>query len=331
MTSSGETKPNYSRRFIWFALAIVVTVAAYTGAWHYAANFIGDRVTSSIASLNRDGRRANCEDAEVRGYPFRIGIFCNSVMYEDAAAGVGFRARALRSASQVYAPHRALAELDGPATLEIPGLAALDLHWDSMRASTRLAQPLPERVSVEGKGVSVRVDEPGDVSPLLFSTEVFEFHMRPVGNDLDLANRFTRLHVAPELLPLDNPPLFNGLVDFQLTDGAASFGSRQGLRGRSGVLRAATVVIDGSEAEASLSGPVAVDEQGVVDAQFELKLRRPDEIARVLTALFPDYSREIALSAAGIAAMGNEMSLPLRISRGEVTLGFFTLGVIPPL
>jgi hypothetical protein len=331
MTSSGETKTNYARRFMWFALAIVVVIAAYTGAWHYAASFLGDRFNASIASLNREGRRANCEDAEVRGYPFRIGIFCNSVMYENAAAGVGFRARAFRSASQVYAPHRALGELDGPATLEIPGLAALDLHWDSMRASARLATPLPERVSVESRALTVRIDEPGDVSPLLMAAEIFEVHLRPAGNDLDLANRFTRLQVAPELLPLENAPLFNGLVDFQLTDGAMAPGALESLRGRSGVLRAATVSIDGSEAQASLSGPVSVDAQGVIDANFELKLRQPAEIARILTALFPESAREIALSAAGIAAMGNEMSLPLRISRGEVTLGFFTLGVIPPL
>lgn len=316
---------------MWFVFAILVAIAAYTGAWHYAAGLLGDRVTAGISSLNRDGRRASCENAEVQGYPFRIGVFCRSVMYEDAAGGLGLRARAFRSAAQVYAPHRALAELDGPGRLQAPGLAALDLHWASMRASARLATPLPELFSLESTQLEVRLDEPGDVSPLLWSAEVFEFHVRPVDNALDLASRFTRLRLAPDLLPLDDAPSFNGLVDFQLTDGAVVQGASAGLRGRSGMLRSASVSIDGSTAGATLRGPVSVDMAGVIDADLELTLREPGAIAQLLTALFPDASREIALSAAGITAMGNAPTLPLRISRGEVSIGIFTLGVLPPI
>ena len=331
MTSSRQSRTNYGRRFFWFAVAIALACLAYTGGWFYAARFVEDEVKTTLAALNGNGRRANCEEAQARGYPFRIGVFCRSVMYEDAAGGVGLRARAFRSAAQVYAPHRALAELDGPGRLEVPGLTALDLHWASMRASTRLAMPLPDLFSLESRELEVRLDEPGDVSPLLWSAEVLEFHMRPAGDDLDLASRFTRLRLAPGFAPMEGFPAFNGLVDFQLAEGALLHGARADLRGRSGMLRTAALSIDGTDAGATIRGPVSIDTAGLIDADLELTLRDPAAIADLLVALFPEASREIALSAAGIAAMGNEPTLPLRIRRGEVSLGIFTLGVIPPI
>lgn len=176
MASSGDRRPNYGRRFFWFVVAIVATASLYSAGWFYAADRLVERVEADVAALNRDGRRASCENAAVRGYPFRIGVFCRSVMFEDARGGFAFRARQFRSAAQVYQPMRIIGELDGPATLEAPGLNALDLDWSSLRASVRLASPRPERVSVEGRGLTVRLDEPGDVSPLLARAETAELH-----------------------------------------------------------------------------------------------------------------------------------------------------------
>lgn len=332
MTSSTETRPNYSKRFFWFAVAIVVAIATYTAGWHYAANLLTDRVNTDIASLNGQGRRASCENAEARGYPFRIGIFCQSVMFEDARRGIGFRARHLRSAAQVYAPHRAIIELDGPATLQVPGLMALDLDWSSLRASARLATPLPDLLSLVSRDLVVSPDVLGDIAPALLLAESMELHMRPAGNDLDLASRFTRLVLDAELVGTDVLPAFNGLVDFQLTNGAIDIDlAGEGLRGRSGVLRTASISIDGGDAGATVQGPVAIDEAGLIDAELAVTLRDPRALADLLLAAMPEARREIELSLAGIIAMGDAPTLPVRIVKGDVSLGFFLLGSIPPL
>lgn len=330
MASSDERRPNYGRRFFWFAFAILLAGGLYSAGWFYAADRLVSQVNVSVAAINRDGRRASCENAEARGYPFRIGVFCRSVMFEDARGGVGFRARQFRSAAQVYAPHRIVGEIDGPATLEAPGLNALDLDWAALRASVRLASPLPERVSLEGNGLTVRLDEPGDVSPLLGQAETFELHMRPVGDDLDLAARFSGLLLDAGLLGTDAVPALDGLVDLSLAGGALPGDGGGSLRGRSGVIRTVTLSA-GDGAGVTVAGPVSIDAAGLIDAELDITLRDPRALARILGELMPDSRREIELGLSGLAAMGNTPTLPLRISGGTMRLGFISLGSIPPL
>lgn len=327
MTSSTDRRPNYARRFLWLLIGIVVVIAAYTAAWHYAANVVVERVNAGIAGANGNGRRANCENAQVRGYPFRIGVFCHSVLYEDARAGLGFHARAFRSAAQIYAPRHVVAELDGPATVQAPGFNALDIGWSTLRASVRLASPLPERLSVEGRDIRLAFDEPGGGTPQIARAATAELHMRPAGDDADLAARFGNLEIGSAALSDVYLPPLSGLVDVVLKDGVSSppVGS---LRGRSGIIRSAVISVD-DDTGVTLRGPVAVDEAGLVDAELEVTLRNPRELARVLGDAMPESRQQIEL---GLSAFGSdEATLPLRVVKGEVSLGFLSLGFIPPL
>lgn len=330
MASSGAGRPNYSRRFFWFALAIVLAGALYSFGWFYASDRLVDQVNAAVAAANRDGRRASCENAEARGYPFRIGVFCRSVMFEDARNGIGFRARQFRSAAQVYAPYRIIGELDGPATLQVPGLNALNLAWSSLRASVRLASPLPERVSLEGNELTVALDEPGDLSPLLGQAATFELHMRPAGQNLDLATRFSGLLLDAELLGVTTLPPLDGLVDLSLAGWAEPMADQRSLRGRSGTIRNATIST-AEGAGVTISGPVAIDEAGLVDADLSVIVRDPQALGAILADLMPESRREIELAMTGLSAMGDTPTLPLRIDGGKVRLGFLSLGSIPPL
>src|SRR5690606_36732484 len=70
MTSTHPPRPNYSRRFFWFALAILAGIALYTAGWYYAAGELTRQVNAGVAGLNGGGKRASCENAQARGYPF---------------------------------------------------------------------------------------------------------------------------------------------------------------------------------------------------------------------------------------------------------------------
>lgn len=333
MASSDKKRPNYTRRFIWLALAIVVVIAGYTAGWFYVAGMLVDRVNAEVAAINGDGRRASCENAEARGYPFRIGIFCRSVLYEDAPAGISMRAGAFRSAAQVYAPRHIIAELDGPARVQVPGVAALDIGWSVLRSSARLSEPLPERVSVEGRNVTVALDEPGpDLQPL-GSAGLAELHMRPAGAGLDVAVRFVDLALEPELTGGVTLPPLDGLVDVSIADGVSLLRSDlDSLRGsgKSGTIRTFSLSLD-EETGATVSGPVAIDENGLVDAELEVTLRNPQALAGILGDLMPEARREIELGLAGLAAGGDTATFPLRIAKGEISMGFLSLGTIPPI
>lgn len=330
MTSSSQSPVNYGRRFFWFAVAILAGIGLYSAGWFYAASLIEEKAGSAIASLNGNGRRANCEEPQARGYPFRIGLFCRSVMFEDARKGVSFQARELRSAAQVYQPWRVIAELDGPARLEAPGLNALALDWASLLASARLATPLPERLSVEGRDVRISLDEQSEALALLAEAENVEAHLRPMGEDLDLAVRFGGVKPSAAVTEGVALPPLSGLVDATLTGGALPGALDGTLRGRSGTIRSLTVSV-GDGAGVTVSGPVAVDEAGLVDAEFQITVREPMALAKILGDLAPHARREIELAASSIEAMGGNTGMPLRIVKGEASLGFITLGSVPPL
>lgn len=331
MTSSDSQKPRrFGHRMIWLALAIVIMIVAYVAGWHYVADRVHAEVTGTIATLNRDGRRANCENTEIRGFPFRIGVFCRSVLYEDARAGVGFRARELRSAAQVYAPQRIVAELDGPALVEFPGINALDVNWTSLRAGARLASPIPELVSIEAQDLRADLDSYPTDGASLVAVDSAEFHMRPNGPDLDLAVRFDGLRTDPSATGGNLLPAMRGLADLSINGAANGFAGHAGLRGVSGTVRNLTVTFGGDEG-ARISGPFEIDAEGLIDARLDITLQDPTALAQTLGEAFPDLRGQINAAFSGLTAMGDEPALPLTIARGNARLGFLSLGEIPPL
>lgn len=330
MTSSNDRRPSYSRRFIVFAALIVLVVVGYSLAWNHFAGLIASEANATVAALNRDGRRASCEGLDVRGYPFRFGVFCHSTMYVDARGGVAVRAGSLRSAAQVYNPSRAVVELDGPATVEVPGLNALDVGWDALRASLRIGGEQLQRLSVEA--AALRIDPDGGPigeAPLV-TAEKGEFHMRPNGADADVALRFSGLAVAPQILGDGRLPALDGTLDAILAGAMARQDWSGGLRGLSGELRNASLSgVDG--AGISARGPFSVDQEGVVDAELDITVQEPEVLARLIGDLFPTARNQIAMGLGGLSTMGEDPVLPLRISRGQMRIGFITLGTLPPL
>lgn len=332
MASSDSQKPRRSgHRMIWLALAIAVMIAAYVAGWHYVAERVQAEVTGTIADVNQGGRRANCEQQDIRGFPFRMGVFCRSILYEDARAGIGFQARGFRSAAQVYAPQRIVAELDGPALVEFPGINALDVNWSSLRASARLAEPIPDLLSVEVLDLRADLDSDPTESAALVAMDSAEFHMRPNGPDLDLAVRFAGLRTDPSATGGNRLPPMRGLADLAIDGAAGGLPSvMNGLRGVSGTLRTLTVTL-ADDGGARLSGPFEIGADGLIDARLDITVQNPAALAATLREVFPDFASQIQAAFTGLAAMGEEPTLPLVITRGNARLGFLALGEIPPL
>jgi hypothetical protein len=330
MTSSSEGRVNYSRRFFWLALFILLAVAGYTAAWFYAADRLTQHVEAAVAALNRDGSRASCEDADIRGYPFRIGLFCDRLLYEDAVEGVAFRAGAFRSAAQMYNPAHIIGELDGPATLAAPGLSAVELDWEGLRASIRLATPVFERLSVEAREIAARLDRNDPDARPLGSVQTGEIHARPVGDDLDLAVRFDGLALDPSILQERQMPPLDGLLDLSVDDGALLSAVEPGLRGKSGTVRTLTLST-GEATGLTVSGPFSIDDAGLIDAELQVTVRDPEGMAQIIGGLVPEVRDEIAMGFSALAATGETPTLPLTIDSSDISLGFLSLGRIPPV
>src|SRR5690606_39083805 len=127
----------YSRRFFWLAVFIVVLFGGYSAGWYYIADRVLSSTKAAIAEASQDGVTAECANPSMHGYPFRIGVYCDRVAYENSSERMAFSAGSLRTAGQIYDPARIVAELDGPARLALPDSQQIDLSWDAMRASVR--------------------------------------------------------------------------------------------------------------------------------------------------------------------------------------------------
>ena len=327
MTIPSPTPPSrYRRRIVWLGICVLILIGAYSAAWFWLARQIETRTEVAFSALSGEGRRAECANPTARGYPFRIGLFCDRVSFADASGGIDISTAGFRSAGQIYDPMRLVAELDGPATIQVRGAPPLAVDWDILRASTRLAQPLPSRISLEGKALRVATK----AGPALFGAAAFEGHMRPREQDVDLAGGFDGLVVDTALLPDRKLPLLSGSADVTITNGVERIArGEQSLRGLSLNLR--SLQLSSGAAGLSLSGPFAVDADGLVDANLTIAMRDPDALAAILADAAPEARQTIASGFAGFAALGQNPTFPLKIAKGNMTLGFLPLGKVPPL
>jgi hypothetical protein len=317
----------YGRRILWLGVFVIVLVAAYTAGWFWLAQKIEGEAARTLARLGERGTKAECVNPEARGYPFRIGLYCDRISVEQPAEAMSLAAGAFRSAGQIYDPMRLVAELDSPATLSTPQTGPLALQWTNLRASARLADPLPERVSLQAVTLKVTAAD----GKQLVAADSFESHMRPNGADLDLAARFAGLALDPVLVDGRSVPPLSGEADLSLGDGIRLLddGARD-LRGRSGVIRTLSLTL-GEQGSLTVSGPFSIDADGLIDATLKVSLHEPRALAASLSQVFPEQADKIRQGFAGLSFLGSQPSLPLRINKGMASLGFIPLGKLPPV
>jgi len=324
---ASRTGSRFGRRIVLLAVAVVLFCAAYTAGWYYFARGLETRAAATLASLNGGGVRAFCEEPEARGFPFRIGLYCKGVFYENVSDGVSIRAGRMQSAANVYQPYRVLGQLDGPAKIILPFTIPLEARWESLLASTRLSRPLPETLSVEGKKVEISAEE-GDPAPLLTVDDV-QFHARQREADLEIAVSFRDLVAGAEIAP-GLPPI-EGRVLGLVQDGVSLLKEKvHDLRGRSATIEEMVVGVTGERAGFSLSGPISVSDDGRIDADLSITINDPRAVAEVMAQIFPDEGDQIRAATGMLASLENQ-PLPVRITRGKVFLGFIPLGEIPAI
>ena len=257
MPANERRKPNYSRRLTWLGVVIVLLFGGYSAAWFYVAAKLEAVAGAAIAGLNHGGTSADCTNPAARGFPFRIGLYCDGLRYANTDEKVGASAAAFRSAAQVYDPMHIVAELDSPARISGPGGSAITFDWGNLRASARLTTDFPEQLSAEVVKLSAAAEAAGPGA--LATIGQAQAHMRRSGDDLDLAASFDGADIDPKLLGGADLPPFEGAADLTIKDGVnlARFGGS--LRGHSGTIRTLSIS-SGGTAGLSVAGPFSVDD-----------------------------------------------------------------------
>jgi hypothetical protein len=210
----------------------------------------------------------------------------------------------------------------------LPALEPVRLDWEQLRASIRYSEPLPDRLSMEGRRISGTTGT--DTGPL-FEVARGELHFRPNGPDIDFALSAIGVWVAPRVLEgAELPPLdaeadisFGGGVAF--VDGFA--GSLRGMRGTIRTLRLAS----GTDMSVSASGTFSVGADGAVEAELSVTIVDAARIGEVLAAIVPERADAILNVSAGIAFFGERAEFPLTVKSGRAYLGPFEIGRVAPL
>ena len=327
-----------------FSVAILLAVAVYSGGWFYMAEQIKRHTKDKTESLAAQGKIITCDGHEVRGFPFRLGIFCDRIAYSDHNRSIMIETGALRSAGQIYNPGKLVAEMDGPVAMRFSDITSM-INWSQFRLSSQinLTQP-PSSLSVELEDISVHFSKNVLKLPNL-SASRFVGHIRKkpqTQSDLDVAislfdPKFTKAGLkALQLRRFEFDAVitkgYEHVLDWQdVHDRIASNGLDAGLRH--------LTITTSTGASASFSGPVKISPNGLIDAQLELEISQIGKLAKSLQMLARDYGFEHDLfdqvsvfSALQTNSKTDQTeTLSVTISQGNVRIGFFHLGRIPSL
>lgn len=336
MPSSADSPSKYSRRIKWLGICVLIIVALYTGAWFWGSSFVKGEIGKALAATSASGQKTDCLNLDIKGYPFRIGLFCDALVFEDPSQQISLKLGALRSATQVYDPMRGIIELDGPLELSLPGGKAVRADWSLLHASGRLARPLPKRLSVEARDLAVTV--PDQSGQPLFRAADIQAHFRTVEEDIGLAASGTGITIDPAAAQGRVIPEFSYGVDVEVKNGVALALSGEKdiarlLRGQSATLRAVSLDFT-SGGGLTLSGPVSLDAGGLLSGDLSIIFSEAEKLGGTIEGIAPEIAAYVAPSlslAASTAKPGEDPRIDVTIRKGRASIGLIPLGNIPAL
>lgn len=338
MAASSQIGYSGIGRKLWLLVAgVIIAIALYTAGWFYAASALKTSIMNALGDQNAAGVSGECGNMALRGYPFRIGLFCSEVKIDDRVNGVSATFGDLRSAAQVYAPGHIVWELDSPAEFRTTHGLTVSAEWSNLQSSLIAKLAGVERTSTVIENLKASIVSAVTGQTFNFDAARTEIHLRQNGDDLDAAIQVEDSNTALKNMP---PlfPSFSASADVTLVgkagliDGSDRTGT--GLYGSKGELR--KIVADiGDGKIMTLTGPFSFDDEGYVSGQFKLQIEQLDPWRDSLKKTFPDFASMIDTAGKllkALAAGGDNVSVDLKVDRGQVSLnGFIPLGSLPPI
>lgn len=333
---AASSRSGVSGKLWLLAAGVVLVIAIYTAGWFYAASALKEKTLALLGSQERNGLSADCIDADYRGYPFRIGLFCTRVAVDDRRNGISASFGALRSAAQVYDPGHVVWELDAPVEIRTSHGLAISTTWENFQSSIVGKLGGVERAAfvIDNSKTSITSSTTGQAFTI--SAGHTEIHLRQNGGDLDAAvsleNTDTIIKDVPPLLPRVTANVVMTLTGRAgMIDGSDPKG--MALHGTSGELQTFTADL-GEGRLLSVSGPFSVDERGYLSGKLKLRIEQIDAWRNSLGQAFPQIAPTLETAARMLSALGggSNASLDLTINRGKVLAGgFIQIGQIPPI
>lgn len=321
------------KRFAYLALAVLLVVLAWTGAWYYFAGQVRANIEALAMGAGADGPQFHCDTLAITGFPFRFDADCTQavLVVGDLMASVP----AVRASALIYRPDHVLASARGPAELADAFTGARNrVEWEGLEASLRLADwQRIARLSLVGTEL-VWTDTLWGDNPIASSPHA-ELHLldMPERHDPDAGTSALAGYAQIRALSAPGLDIAAGEVSLEaeltgLPDALADLGDPDALRRwqqADGQLR--IVSLRGTDGENFLTseGELALTPSGMVDGRIGVRsLGVVDQIA----PLFPENYGPMLL---GNAAPDGSYSQTINIRGGVIMSGILPAGMIPPL
>ncbi|TIQ33896.1 MAG: DUF2125 domain-containing protein [Mesorhizobium sp.] len=331
MTSSDEPSRKPSRRLFWLAAFIVALFAIYSAGWFYLAGRLKTEADQAVANLGAKGIAAGCANLTVSGYPLNFAVSCDSLAYQDDSKSIAASTGSFNAVAGIAQPLSPMADVRGPLRTSVPGMPPLWIDWDKLNATVKLSWPLPRRISLQAEGLSGQTDPADDSDPAeLFYAANAAGQLEPKGQDVTYAGSFSDLEIDSDAIGDRVLPALDASGEVTVKNGIALIAAPpKSLRGQA--VDVARLDLSSGTARVTVSGPISVDADGLIDANLTIKLKDPKAVAAILSGAIPEHKSEIEQGFAGLAMLGNEPSMPLKVVKGKASLGFIPLGKIKPV
>jgi len=332
------------RRLVYLVLTIVVLIAGSVFGWDFLADKLESGLNRQIKKLAIQGKTLKCDNQRIEGFPFRVGLFCDEILFEQPAKKILFKAGEVRSAAQFYQPGFLVAEIDGPAQLSLPKTGGIDLQWTLAQTSSRVSLAGVKRVSLNLENlVATKTEDNSQTLPNVHLSSL-GLHIRAAGDDTMSADA----EVAIDLknIQINNwPERLLPTADFN-ADGVISGLNETLKKGRDiekwireNGLKAQVHKLEFALADGgvlSASGPISVNQRGLVTGKLDIKVVGIDNFVSLFADHVPDLGEnaEIIKTASRLFSQGTkDQALPIQLNIRDsiVSAGFIQLGVMPPL
>lgn len=341
MVASGSLLSHGMAKWALFVGSLFVI---WFGGWYVVANIANSQISEQFKTLSARGLDVTCTQQEIKGFPFRLGLYCSKIDGFSKQHELQVQTGSLSTAAQIYAPHKVVAELDSPLALT-GSSGSLDVSWTLMRGFVHSDFDTGfELLSITHDNLQASFNGGA------FSSESGNFHFRPSPNEasgeaqpsLDFAGQIENLTVdfanglkLPETMASIDGTLVDGYADLivdrrpmsdVLSDGA-EFLFRM-------------VEIETSEGGRLVAtGPIILHPDGLISGTITVGADNVASLAKWATQIDPEFGGALSGLAPALITMGQRRdvggksisTISVQINKGRARVGFFQLGEIPPV
>ncbi len=331
--ASSDQSVNVSRKIVRLGIFIVAACVIYTAAWYFATNKVQNWLQDAMQSGRGSGYQIECPGLELKGFPFRVGLFCDSMTMQGHAYGAGLSTGAIRSAAQVYDPGHAVFEIDGPALLQ-PSVGLFgEFDWSLFHGSVIANLDGVDRMSIETNDATAALSSSFTNHRADVEVGQGALHVRQFSGDLDVVASASNAKVDTTLLR-HQLPRFSATVDLTLAKlGGLLNGKRFAGGPVEGQMR--RLALDfASQGSLAITGPFTISQDGYLSGEFDVQVEDFDALAAVLSASFPQSESTIMASrqlVADLSPDGKRGRVRVTVSSGTILLGVIPVGFIPPI